>query len=144
MDASHSQAPSHGHEEGHAIVGIYIEVAVVLAIVTAVEIGALYIPGLPPHFLVGFLIVMSILKFALVVAFFMHLYYDSKLLTALFVGPLTIACAIILALMALFGSYILLQRGWAMAHWGQGPVGPPPLGPEGFDWTASQPDPTVV
>jgi cytochrome c oxidase subunit 4 len=53
---------------------------------------------------------MSILKFALVVAFFMHLYYDSKLLTALFVGPLTIACAIILSLMALFGSYILLQR----------------------------------
>ena len=111
MDASHSQAPSHGPEEGHASVATYIKVAVVLAIVTAVEIGALYIPGLPTHFLVGLLIVMSILKFALVLAFFMHLYYDSKLLTALFVGPLTIACAIILALMALFGSYVLLQHG---------------------------------
>jgi len=31
-----------------------------------------------------------------------------------------------------------------MAHWGQGPAGPPPLGPEGFDWTAWHPDPTVV
>ena len=31
-----------------------------------------------------------------------------------------------------------------MAHWGQGPAGPPPLGPQGFDWTAWHPDPTVV
>src|SRR5712692_10189610 len=31
-----------------------------------------------------------------------------------------------------------------MAHWGQGPAGPPPLGPGGFDWTAWHPDPTVV
>src|SRR6266700_4278204 len=31
-----------------------------------------------------------------------------------------------------------------MAHWGQGPAGPPPLGPDGFDWTAWHPDPTVV
>jgi len=36
MDASHSQAPSHGHEEGHASVGTYIKVAMVLAIVTLV------------------------------------------------------------------------------------------------------------
>ena len=40
-----------------------------------------------------------------------HFATKDELLTALFVGPLTIACAIILALMALFGSYILLQRG---------------------------------
>src|ERR1700687_6138084 len=25
-----------------------------------------------------------------------------------------------------------------------GPAGPPPLGPDGFDWTAWHPDPTVV
>src|SRR5712692_4234365 len=31
-----------------------------------------------------------------------------------------------------------------MAHVGPGPVGPPPLGPDGFDWTAWHPDPTVV
>src|SRR5438132_11201776 len=127
MDASHSQAPSHGHEEGHASVGTYIKVAVVLAIVTAVEIGALYIPGLPPHFLVGFMIVMSILKFALVVAFFMHLYYDSKVLTALFVGPLTIGCAIILTLMPPCGSYIILHRRRAMTHCAYGPASPPTL-----------------
>ncbi len=31
-----------------------------------------------------------------------------------------------------------------MAHVGPGPAGPPPLGPDGFDWTAWSPDPTVV
>jgi len=31
-----------------------------------------------------------------------------------------------------------------MAHVGPGPAGPPPLGPDGFDWTAWNPDLTVV
>jgi putative membrane protein len=31
-----------------------------------------------------------------------------------------------------------------MAHVGPGPAGPPPLGPEGFDWSAWPADPTVV
>jgi len=31
-----------------------------------------------------------------------------------------------------------------MAHVWPGPAGPPPLGPDGFDWTAWHPDPTVV
>jgi putative membrane protein len=31
-----------------------------------------------------------------------------------------------------------------MAHAGPGPAGPPPLGPEGFDWTTWHADPSVV
>jgi cytochrome c oxidase subunit 4 len=86
-------------------------VAVVLGLLTAIEIGALYVPGIPSHALVALLLVFSVFKFGLVVAFFMHLRYDNKLLTVLFVGPLIIAMAIILAIMALFGAYILLARG---------------------------------
>ena len=113
MDStSHTaSAAAHAPGEGHATVQTYIRVAVVLGILTAIEIGALYVPGLPRHILVTLLLVFSVLKFALVVAFFMHLRYDSKLLTALFVGPLVIAMVIILALMALFSAYILLARG---------------------------------
>jgi hypothetical protein len=40
----------------------------------------------------------------------MHLRYDAPVLRALFVGPLLIAIAIILALMALFSAFILLPR----------------------------------
>ena len=53
---------------------------------------------------------MSVIKFFLVVGFFMHLRYDSGIMRALFVGPLIIAIAIILALMALFSAFILLPR----------------------------------
>jgi len=112
MDSSHAApAAAHAPGEGHASVQTYVRVAVVLGILTAIEIGALYVPGLPKHLLVTLLLVFSVLKFALVVAFFMHLRYDNKVLTALFVGPLLIAMIIILALMALFGSYLLLARG---------------------------------
>ena len=112
MDTSHaSPSAAHAPSEGHATVQTYIRVAVVLGILTAIEIGALYVPGLPSHVLVTLLLFFSVLKFALVVAFFMHLRYDSKLLTVLFVGPLFIAMFIILALMALFSAYLLLARG---------------------------------
>ncbi len=110
MAQSHATAEAHGAGGGHATVATYLRIAVVLAIVTAVEIALIYIPGLPNHVLVALLIVMSVVKFALVVGFYMHLRYDARLLTALFVGPLTIACAIILALMALFGAFLLLPR----------------------------------
>jgi cytochrome c oxidase subunit 4 len=109
MADAHAHTASHA-EAGHATVATYLRVAVVLAIITAVEITALYVPGLPTGALVTGLIVFSILKFGLVVAFFMHLRYDSKVLTALFVGPLMLACAIILVLMALFSAFLLLPR----------------------------------
>ena len=95
---------------GHATVKTYINVAIALAILTAIEVASLYIPGIPNGLLVPGLLFMSALKFFLVVGFFMHLRYDSSVMRALFVGPLIIAIAIILALMALFGAFILLPR----------------------------------
>ena len=111
MESSHTAHAASAHDAGHASVQTYIRVAVVLAILTAIEIGALYVPGLPSRVLVTLILIFGTLKFALVVAFFMHLRYDNKLLTVLFVGPLIIAVAIILAIMALFSAYILLARG---------------------------------
>jgi len=112
MDSSHA-APAEAHAPGggHATVQTYIRVAVALGILTAIEIGALYVPGIPSHALVALLLIFSVVKFGLVVAFFMHLRYDNKLLTVLFVGPLIIAMGIILAIMALFSAYVLLTRG---------------------------------
>jgi len=117
MADSHGTAALHGHagaagapSEGHATVKTYWIVAAVLAIITAIELTALYMPGLPNWLLVGSLLVMSVVKFALVVGFFMHLRYDSPVFRSMFIGPLIIAICIILALMALFSAYILLPR----------------------------------
>jgi len=46
---------------------------------------------------------MSGVKFAIVVAFYMHLKYDHKLFRALFTGPLIIAILTLIVLLFLFG-----------------------------------------
>jgi len=108
--ATTAHQPEEQHEGGHATVATYVRIAVVLTVLTAIEVGTLYIPGIPKALLVSSLLFMSVLKFFLVVGFYMHLRYDHPILRALFVGPLLIAVAIILALMALFGGFVLLPR----------------------------------
>ena len=106
--AASSAAPAHGG--GHASLKTYIQVALVLGIITAVEVATLYVPGIPKHLLVASLLAMSVVKFVLVVGFFMHLKYDSRIMRAMFIGPLVLSILIILAIMALFGAYLLLPR----------------------------------
>jgi cytochrome c oxidase subunit 4 len=103
-------AETHGGGGGHATVRTYVNVAIVLALITGVEVATLYIPGIPNPLLVSSLLVMSAVKFFLVVGFFMHLRYDHPIMRALFVGPLIIAIVIILAVMALFSAFVLLPR----------------------------------
>ncbi|MGH7185799.1 MAG: cytochrome C oxidase subunit IV family protein [Pseudomonadota bacterium] len=98
------------HGGGHASLRTYVQVAMVLAIITAIEVATLYVPGIPKEMLVASLLIMSIIKFVLVVGFFMHLKYDSPIMRAVFVAPLVLSILIILALMALFGAYLLLPR----------------------------------
>src|SRR5262245_52949728 len=84
--------PGHkGHEGqgGHATVGFYWMIFVVLAIITAVEVAVFYIPALAAV-LVPVLLVLSAAKFTLVVMFFMHLRFDSPVLTGLFLAGLVL------------------------------------------------------
>lgn len=90
----------------HPPVRTYLLVAAVLAVITAVEVSFFYITVMA-RFLAPLLIVLSAAKFSLVVMFFMHLRSDHRAFTGLFVGPLLIAIAIILALMALFGAFVV-------------------------------------
>ena len=103
-------AATHGGGGGHATVKTYINVAIVLAIITAVEVASLYIPGIPGSVLVISLLAMSAAKFALVAMFFMHLRYDARPLTAVFVGPLLIATGLAVALMTLTGAFLVFGR----------------------------------
>lgn len=82
----------------------YVLVAVVLAMITAVEVMVFYVEALRP-IIVPILISLSAAKFGLVASFFMHLKYDGPVLRNLFVGPLFVAVAIILAMMALYGAF---------------------------------------
>ena len=89
----------------HPPVRTYLLVAAVLAVITAVEVSLYYVTVLA-RFLAPLLIVLSAAKFSLVVMFFMHLRSDHRAFTGLFIGPLMIAIAITLALLALFGAFV--------------------------------------
>jgi cytochrome c oxidase subunit 4 len=101
-------APHAGHA-GHATVTTYLQIAVILAIITALEFGVIYIRQLTP-ILVPLLLVMSAAKFALVVLFFMHLRYDARTLSVIFAGSLIIATVAVIALMTLPGDFLLFAR----------------------------------
>ena len=78
--------------------------ALVLAVITGVEVMVFYLDALRPV-IVPILLVLSTSKFVLVVSFFMHLKYDGRLLRWIFAGPLFVAVAIIVAIMALYGIF---------------------------------------
>ena len=93
-----------GHAHEHPSNRFYVVIAIVLAVLTALEVAVFYVEALSPV-LFPILMVLMIAKFALVVMFFMHLKYDSRLLTTVFVWGLFIATFVILALMAIFGKF---------------------------------------
>jgi cytochrome c oxidase subunit IV len=93
----------------HASIGTYVKVAAILSVITALEFAVIYIRRLTP-ILVPLLITLSIGKFALVVMYFMHLRYDTKPLTFLFVAPLLLAIGLALAVMTLTGEFLVFNR----------------------------------
>ncbi|PYN07339.1 MAG: hypothetical protein DME06_17470, partial [Candidatus Rokuibacteriota bacterium] len=86
------------------------KVALVLTALTGIEVGAIYIRALTP-ILIPTLLVLSLAKFSLVLLFFMHLRYDTRTLSVVFVGPLLIALAVFLALIALIGAGMAGRSG---------------------------------
>ncbi len=91
-----------GHDHGsHATPGFYWAIGGILTVITAVEVAIFYIPALA-GVLVPLLLVLSAAKFILVVMFFMHLKYDSKVFTGLFLSGLVLAIFMTVALIVLF------------------------------------------
>ncbi len=83
---------------------IYWKVGLFLTIITVVEVWAYYVPAfVASKLFVPLLLIMSAVKFAIVVAYYMHLKYDHKLFRALFTGPLIIAILTLIVLLFLFG-----------------------------------------
>jgi len=93
-----------GDLKEHPTWSTYWKVALILTVITAVEVWVYYVPAfVASRLFVPFLLIMSALKFGIVVLFYMHIRYDHKLFRALFVGPLIVAMVTLLALLFLFG-----------------------------------------
>ncbi|MEA2432856.1 MAG: cytochrome c oxidase subunit [Actinomycetota bacterium] len=70
--------------------GRYVAVAVILAIVTLIEVAIYYITSLK-DLLVPMLITLSFFKFVMVGLYFMHLKYDSRIFRRLFITGIILA-----------------------------------------------------
>ena len=92
-------------DTGHPTAFTYFKVAMILSAITALEVGVFYLEGLG-HGIIPILVVLSGAKFALVAMFYMHLRYDAKLFSGLFVGGLTLAFGVGLSLLALFQFFV--------------------------------------
>lgn len=101
---THADHSALGIEKEHPTWSVYWKVAVILTLITMGEVWIYYIPSfVASHLFVPTLLILSAIKFAIVVMFYMHLRYDHRLFRALFTGPLIIAMTTIVALLFLFG-----------------------------------------
>lgn len=97
------EGTAHASEHAHPSPAKYVAIAMLLAAVTAIEI-VLYYVDLADNLMIGLLLALSAVKFALVVGFFMHLRFDNKLLRRVFVAGMVLAAAVYSA--ALFSLHV--------------------------------------
>lgn len=94
------------HTERHPGPLEYAQIGVVLAIITALEV-ALYYIEVGRTLLVATLLVMSGIKFALVVLWFMHLKFDNRLFSSLFVLGFLLALSLFAVALATIGGRLV-------------------------------------
>ena len=79
----------------------YVRIAIVLAVITALEVAVYYMEG-AQDYLIPILFVFSFIKFALVVMWFMHLKFDSRTYARFFVMGLAGAITLFLVVLLIF------------------------------------------
>jgi cytochrome c oxidase subunit 4 len=92
---------AHGEAANHPTPKTYAKVALVLTILTMVEVWVFYVDALRVT-LVPILIVLSAIKFSLVAMFYMHLKFDHPVFSRLLLSGIVIAFGVFLWLLALF------------------------------------------
>jgi cytochrome c oxidase subunit IV len=102
-ESEHKRAPLEPHHEAHQKTHpsdwTYIKVALILGALTALEVSTYYLEDPSTTFLVAVLFPLMIIKFAIVVAYFMHLRYDNPLFRRVFVFGLVLAVVVYLVTM---------------------------------------------
>lgn len=99
--------------EGHAhpTPKLYIQIAGILAVITLVEVFVLYLPDIgfegSRPFLVPIFVILSVVKFFMVVGWYMHLRFDDPFFVRMFGFALLIGLTIVTAFIAIFhGIYL--------------------------------------
>jgi cytochrome c oxidase subunit 4 len=101
MSAIAQAHPSAHHGHADDKFKIFVNTAMILAVITGVEIGIVYLPW-AKWIIIAWLVVLSVVKFMMVIFIFMHLRWDKPFCTILFFIGLVLSVATVWALLALF------------------------------------------
>ena len=69
----------------------YVQIAIVLGVLTAIEIALYYTEDIVGVFTDPILIILAVGKFIIVVGWFMHLRFESKMVNRFFAGGMILA-----------------------------------------------------
>jgi cytochrome c oxidase subunit 4 len=103
MSAPASTVPDHGHALEESKFMFFVQIAMLLAVITGLELVTVYLPFMK-WLLVTVLVVLSTVKFMFVIFYFMHLRWDKMFCTILFFIGLVLAGGTMWALLKLFGA----------------------------------------
>jgi len=96
---THADAHQHGMSDAG-----YVKIAIILAAITALEVSTYYV-DFGPLFMPA-LLTMMVVKFVMVVSYFMHLKFDSKIFSFLFYVGLGLALFVYITALATFKFFI--------------------------------------
>jgi cytochrome c oxidase subunit IV len=97
--ADHTES-AEGHEHAHRSDGYYVKIALILAVLTAIETSTYWV-DFGPLFMPT-LLTMMVIKFLMVVMIFMHLREEKPIYKYLFYSGLLLACFVYLGALATF------------------------------------------
>ena len=104
-DVDHPAEEAPGDHGAHPTDALYVKVALILAVVTLVEVG-LYYTKFSQTATNMALIALAAIKFVMVAAYFMHLKFDNKLLRRLFVTGFVLAASVYVAYLMTLGVFV--------------------------------------
>jgi cytochrome c oxidase subunit 4 len=97
-------APAPRRHSAHPNPKEYVRIAIVLFIITAMEVSTYYLKP-PRSLLVPVLFVFTVIKFTLVVLWFMHLKFDSRVYSRFFLMGISLALTLYIVVLLMFGAF---------------------------------------
>ena len=104
VEPADRHAAAGGHAAGHPSPKEYVRIGLILGVLTALEIAASY-AGVSGSILIPTLFILAVVKFAMVVLWFMHLKFDDRRYARFFVMGLSGAAVLYLVVLISFGVF---------------------------------------
>jgi cytochrome c oxidase subunit 4 len=89
----------------HPTEAFYVKVALILAVVTGIEVG-LYYTSFSEVATNSILLALAVIKFVMVAAYFMHLRFDNRVLRRLFIAGFVLAVGCYMGYLMTLGIFV--------------------------------------